>query len=208
MEVKLKWITPEAEKEIVEIARVSSNRSDKQEDPVPLINYMLKHKHWSPFEMVNICIDITTSRAIGRQILRHRSFSFQEFSQRYAAVTAFEPIELRAKASKNRQSSEEVINPELWGIPANVLVDEFIESADQLYNKLLEEGVAKECARMVLPACAQTRMYMNGTLRSWIHFISLRDEEHAQKESQEIAKLIKGIIIKELPLVSKALNWV
>jgi len=203
MKVELKTITPNAEVNIVEIARVSSPRKDKSEAPEGLINYLIKNKHWSPFEMSNMVIEIVTSKSIAIQLLRHRSFSFQEFSQRYAKVEAMEPVELRLQAEKNRQSSTDIIESK----HLKNMVDNTIERCQQTYDKLLEAGVAKECARMVLPMCSQTRLYMNGTIRSWIHFLQIRDDSHAQLEAQLIAKEIKKIFIRELPIISKALNY-
>lgn len=207
MKVELKWITPNAEKEIVEIARVSSSREKKDENPEKLLSYLIKNRHWSPFEMANMCISIHTSRAIGRQILRHRSFTFQEFSQRYAVATEFEPIELREQAVKNRQSSSLVFDPLIGGgnkishIPASKRINSILDKINELYGLLIENGVAKECARMILPGCTSTHLYMNGTIRSWIHFLQIRDDSHAQKESQNIAQEIKKILKNEMPVV-------
>lgn len=223
MEVKLKAITPEIEKTIVEIARVSSSRKDKSAQPEGLINYLIRNKHWSPFEHGYITMDIETSKAIGIQLLRHRSFTFQEFSQRYQDVNKvsdegmFEEIEIRRQATDNRQSSEEVFDPELpnpmgWNylMPNTVskqLEEDFLPRVQQLYKDMLEVGVAREQARMILPMATKTRIYMTGNVRSWIHFIGLRDDKHAQKEAQELARAVKAILIKELPLISKALGW-
>jgi thymidylate synthase (FAD) len=219
MEVKLKVITPEAEKTIVEIARVSSSREDKTENPEGLINYLIKHSHWSPFEHAYVTFEIETSKAIGIQLLRHRSFTFQEFSQRYAKVTKFEHIEIRRQATNNRQSSTEVFNPKIMEssmedknhlVPiasADSLINNTLNTINYCYNKLLEAGVAKECARMILPMCASTTIYMTGNIRSWIHFLQIRDDAHAQKEIQLIAKEIKKIFIEQLPIISKSLNF-
>lgn len=219
MEVRLQSITPNIEQNIVEIARVSSSRKDKNEKPEGLINYLIKNKHWSPFEHGTITMEIDTSKAIGIQLLRHRSFTFQELSQRYAVVGACEPIELREQAKNNRQSSEDIFDPIIpttWqyremGDDAPVLaskaIQEFLDSSKTLYKKLLEAGVARECARMVLPMATSTKIYMTGTVRSWIHMIDIRDDSHAQKEAQLIAKEMKSIFITELPLISKALEW-
>jgi len=217
MKTELKWITPKAEEEIVEIARVSSTRSDKKTDYVKLIQYLINSKHWSPFEMANMCISITTSRAIGRQILRHRSFTFQEFSQRYGRITNFEPIEIRKQSLKNRQGSQidfnnsnknqfdPILGPSSLGIKASKHIESLLEKIKLTYNLLLMEGVAKECARMILPGNTQTHMYMNGTIRSWIHFLQLRDDAHAQKEAVEIAREIKTIFRKEMPIIYNAI---
>lgn len=212
MKVLLQNITPNAEVNIVEIARVSSSRKDKTEAPEGLINYLIKNRHWSPFEHASITFDITTSKAIGIQLLRHRSFTFQEFSQRYAKVENIEPIELRKQAEKNRQSSEDVFDPfivPLSGPPttASNAVLKVIDEIQYLYNKLIDAGVAKECARMILPMATQTRIYMTGTVRSWIHFLDIRDDAHAQKEVQLIARAIKQLFVQELPIISKALGY-
>lgn len=215
MKVSLKSITPNAEVNIVEIARVSSNRLDKSEKPEGLINYLIKNKHWSPFEHSYMTVEIETSKAIGIQLLRHRSFTFQEFSQRYAKVDEYEPFELRRQAEKNRQSSEEVFNPKIWmddnvvgwEAEAEKMIQLHIQQTFKLYEALLKAGVAKECARMVLPMCTKTTIYMTGSIRSWIHMLEIRDDAHAQKEVQLIAKEIKNLFIKELPIISNALNW-
>lgn len=223
MKVKLKSITPNAEENIVEIARVSSSRTDKTEKPEGLINYLIKNKHWSPFQHSYLTFEIVTSKAIGIQLLRHLSFTFQEFSQRYAKVEAMETIELRKQADKNRQSSTDSIlhielgkssyksaHPDYQSIEHQILFDKVRRALDHtfdLYNELLEAGVAKECARFILPMATQTTIYMTGSVRSWIHFLQLRDDGHAQKEAQLIAKDIKTIFKKELPIISTALGW-
>ena len=213
MNVKLQSITPKIEENIVEIARVSSSRKDKTEDPSGLINYLIKNKHWSPFEHGFLTMEIDTSKAIGIQLLRHRSFTFQEFSQRYATVTQMEPIELREQHTDNRQSSSEVFDPLLKNsfgndARASVEIANIINQSQYLYEKLLNAGVARECARMVLPMATSTKIYMTGSVRSWIHMIDIRDDSHAQKEAQLIAKEMKSIFIEELPSISKALGWV
>ncbi len=194
---------------IVYIARVSnpSNQlntgtSDK------LIAYMAKNKHWSPFEMVDMTVEITTSRGIAQQILRHRSFSFQEFSQRYAEVTDFEDIILRKSGATNRQSSLEVFDPKLNGnnIEASRLIAAHIKESEFLYKSLLESGVAKECARFVLPITTQTKIYMKGSIRSWIHYLQIRTDGHAQLEHREVAFEILQIFKDNFPMISKALE--
>lgn len=200
MQVKLKSITPEAEVNIVEIARVSSTRENKKEKPEGLINYLIKNKHWSPFEHSYMTLEIVTSMAIGEQLLRHRSFTFQKLSGRYAEMSEFEPIELRRQAEKNRQSSTDVMDT-----PKEVF--ELLDETRRIYKRLIELGVARECARMILPACTRTRMFMTGSVRSWIHFLEIRDDEHAQKEAQLIAKEAKKIFIENLPIISKALGY-
>lgn len=221
MEVKLKSITPNAEVNIVEIARVSSSRVDKSESPEKLIQYLINNKHWSPFEHSFLTFEIVTSKAIGIQLLRHRSFTFQEFSQRYAKVENIEPIELREQAVSNRQSSVEVFDPLLnsWSDwiteeneepkseKASEIIRNYLHLGKNIYDNLLDNGVAKECARMILPMCTQTTIYMTGSIRSWIHFLAIRDDGHAQLEAQLIAKEIKKIFITECPVISKALNY-
>lgn len=214
MKVTLLNATPNAEEHIVEVARVSSSRKDKKSKPEGLLNYLIKHKHWSPFEHGHVTFEIETSKAIGIQLIRHRSFSFQEFSQRYQDVNKlgdiFEPIELRSQCEDNRQSSVEVIDPMIQmetNQPASETISAFFGKAHSLYNKLLEAGVARETARMVLPLATTTKIHMTGSIRSWIHFLELRDDEHAQKEIQLVAKEIKKYFVKEFPVISKALEY-
>ena len=211
MEVKLISITEpnilssgSAEELIAYCARVSnpSNQDNKQTAP-RLLKFLIKHKHWSPFEMVDMTVEIKTSRAIAAQILRHRSFSFQEFSQRYSQATDIEPIELRKQAESNRQSSEEVIDEPV----INNVVKHSIDTALMTYEKLITQGVAKEQARMVLPLATQTTMYMKGSIRSWVHYIDLRTEQNTQKEHRLIAEECKNILIANLPTVAEALEW-
>jgi len=206
--------TPNAEETIVEIARVSSKRTDKKSKPEGLINYLIKHKHWSPFEHASMTLEIETSKAIGIQLIRHRSFTFQEFSQRYQDVNLlgdmFENVELRKQAEDNRQSSTETFDPIIQmeaTVPASEVIRSLLGKTQSIYNKLLEAGVARETARMILPLCTKTKIYMTGTLRSWIHFFELRDDEHAQKEIQEIAKEGKELFKQQFPVLSNALNY-
>ena len=200
--VSLVHSTKDGDNLIAYMARVSnpSNQNNTQTSP-KLIRYLIKHKHWSPFEMVDMCVEIKTCRAIAAQILRHRSFSFQEFSQRYSAATDMEPIELRSKAETNRQSSSDVIDdPVLKNV-----VQHSIDTAMMTYDKLITQGVAKEQARMVLPLTTQTTMYMKGSIRSWIHYIDLRTEENTQKEHRDIAEECKSILKEHFPNVAEAL---
>ena len=207
MKVELKSITPDIESTIVEIARVSSTRKDKTINPEGLIKYLIDNNHWSPFEMASICFEIETSKAIGIQLLRHRSFSFQEFSQRYAEVQSFEQIEFRKQCENNRQSSTESVDL-FSDYQFYRDIDKHLQKSFDLYLELIDKGVAKECARMILPMCSTTTIYMSGTVRSWIHFLAIRDDEHSQKEMQLIAKEIKKIFIQELPNISKSLDYV
>tara|TARA_Y100001963_G_scaffold154636_1_gene243847 strand:- start:123 stop:740 length:618 start_codon:yes stop_codon:yes gene_type:complete len=193
-----------AEDIIAYCARVSnpSNQNNKTTAP-KLLKFLIKHKHWSPFELANMCVEIKTSRAIAAQILRHRSFSFQEFSQRYSEATEMEPLELRAPAEKNRQSSSDIITDENLNKMANMIM----EASKDFYDDMISNGVAKECARMILPLGTQTTMYMNGSVRSWIHYIDLRTEENTQKEHREVAEAVKQIFTKQFPNTSEALGW-
>jgi len=214
MQVKLLNITPNAEEHIVEIARVSSSRKDKKTNAAGLLKYLVRHKHWSPFEHSHATFEIETSKAIGIQLIRHRSFSFQEFSQRYQDVNKldemFENIELRAQCEDNRQSSTEIINPSMLLYPkgtAEGAIECHFENCHKLYNDLLAAGVAREQARMVLPLATTTKIQMTGSIRSWIHFLELRDDSHAQKEIQLISKEIKQQLKSNLPIISEALNF-
>ena len=214
MKVTLLNVTPNAEDHIVEVARVSSSRKNKKDNPDGLLRYLVQHKHWSPFEHGHATFEIETSKAIGIQLIRHRSFAFQEFSQRYQDVnhlgSIFEPIELREQCEDNRQSSTEIIDPMIQmesNQSASETIDAFLGKAHSLYNKLLEAGVAREQARMVLPLATTTKIHMTGSIRSWIHFLELRDDDHAQKEIQTVAKEIKRIFISEFPIISKGLKY-
>ena len=194
-------------------ARVSNPKNQTNTKTAPkLLKFLIKHKHWSPFELASMCVEIKTSRAIAAQILRHRSFSFQEFSQRYSKTQQLEPLELREQAEKNRQSSTDVVDPFLTddykNIPASMAISEHLNKGIKLYDELIEAGVAKESARMILPLTTETTMYMNGTIRSWVHYINLRTEQNTQKEHRDIANKIKEIFIKQFPNTSEALDWV
>lgn len=185
-------------------ARVSNPSNQMNHESAPrLLAYLIKHKHWSPFEMVDMCVEIKTSRAIAAQILRHRSFSFQEFSQRYSVATEIEKIELRKQAEKNRQSSEDVITDPV----INNVTRHAIDTAVQTYNKLITQGVAKEQARMVLPLATSSTLYMKGNVRSWIHYIDLRAQQDTQKEHRDIALKCKEILVNNFPETAKALKW-
>ena len=199
------------EEMIVYAARVSSSRKDKFDNPAGLLKYCIDNKHWSIFEHGTITMEIVTSKAIGIQLLRHRSFTFQEFSQRYAKVTEIEPIEIRRQAIKNRQSSEEVFNPSInvtegINFKATEIVDNLLNHSLNVYNKLIEAGVAKECARMVLPMATQTTIYMTGTIRSWLSFLNIRLDNHAQKEIVELSIEIAKLIAVECPTITKSCN--
>lgn len=189
---------------VVYIARASnpSNQLNTATGP-KLLNYCIKHQHWSPFEQVDMTLEIVTSRAISAQIIRHKSFSFQEFSQRYAEVVSLEPVELRKQAEKNRQSSSELIPERSW-LNNEVLVLQ--ERAKRLYSELTKAGVARECARMILPLSTTTTIYMKGSIRSWIHYIELRTKEDSQKEHREVALLAKQVFSNQFPIISQALK--
>ena len=183
-------------------ARVSNPTNQLNSETAPnLLKFLIKHKHWSPFEMVDMTMQIKTSRAIAAQILRHRSFSFQEFSQRYSEIQDLEPLQIRKQAKKNRQSSLEPLEDALL----ITKIREHMGKSVSLYKNLIKAGAAKESARMILPLNTQTTMYMKGSLRSWIHYIELRTEENTQKEHRDIAEACKNIFKENLPTVSKAL---
>ena len=216
MKVTLLNVTPNAEDHIVEVARVSSSRKNKKDKPDGLLRYLVQHKHWSPFEHGHATFEIETSKAIGIQLIRHRSFAFQEFSQRYQDVnrleSMFEPIELRSQCEDNRQSSVDIIDPKLpilgeEGSPASEIIKGHLDLTHRLYNKLLDAGVAREQARMILPLTTKTKIHMTGSIRSWVHFLELRDDSHAQKEIQLVAQEIKRIFIREFPIISNALKY-
>jgi len=192
---------------IVYIARVS-NPSNQLNfgTSEKLLAYMVRNKHWSPFEMCDMTVEIVTSRGIAQQILRHRSFSFQEFSQRYAEVTDFEPVQLRMSGSTNRQSSTEIFDPVMDGGKASLVIMEHLKKSEALYKSLIREGVAKECARFILPITTQTKIYMKGSVRSWIHYLQIRTDEHTQMEHREIANEILNIFKLKFPIITNALN--
>lgn len=199
--VKLIWATPDAEKHILYMARVSSPKQDSSD--TRLLTYLLKHKHVSPFEMANMCVEINTSRAISAQILRHRSFSFQEFSQRYAENTGILGYAARRQDTKNRQNSLDDLPMEVneW---FQIEQLSLFQNAMDLYQQAINKGIAKECARMVLPMATATKLYMNGTLRSWIHYLESRTHEATQLEHREIALEIEAIFAEQFPIIHKA----
>ena len=210
MTVKLVSVTPDAEQLMAYIARVSNPSNQDNEKYAGLLKYCIKHNHWSVFEQSTMTLEIETTRAIAAQILRHRSFTFQEFSQRYAASTALGEIdlpELRKQDLKNRQNSTDDLDPNLVDKFERQMITLF-SSAKSLYTQMLDAGVAKECARMVLPLCTPTRIYMTGSCRSWIHYINLRSSHGTQKEHMDIAKECQKVFIKQFPAVSEALEWV
>jgi len=210
-QVKLISVTPEAEKTIAYIARVSNPNNQDNECYSKLLSYCIKNNHWSVFEQAFLSLEINTTRAIAAQILRHRSFTFQEFSQRYAdtnLLTEEIPLpELRRQDTKNRQNSIDDLDPELVSAFQRRAKMLFAET-QELYTDMLEAGVAKECARFVLPLATSTRIYMTGSIRSWITYISLREKNGTQKEHMDIAKACKQIFSEQFPVCTIALGGV
>ena len=205
---ELVWVTPDAGKLIGKIARVSNPKNEDNPNVEGLIRYLIKHKHWSPFEMASMCVEIKTTRAIAPQILRHRSFTFQEFSQRYAIPTETFPTvlpELRRQDTKNRQNSIDDLPSETTEFMKDKIDSHFREAVD-LYNYMIDKGVAKECARSVLPINTCTRLYMSGTIRSWLHYIDLRGDNGTQLEHMSIARSIGEILDTEVPTISRAMR--
>jgi thymidylate synthase (FAD) len=208
---KLIWSTPEAENIISYCARVSSPKNQEKFDTAPkLLKYCIENGHWSIFEMAGMCVEIETSRAIAQQILRHRSFSFQEFSQRYADVNIIGSIvnyDARRQDVKNRQNSIDDLPSETkeWFASKTTQLSDL---AFKAYNEALDKGIAKECARFLLPLSTTTKLYMNGTVRSWIHYLQLRTGNGTQKEHADIAKEVRdSIFIPAFPNISEALGW-
>jgi thymidylate synthase (FAD) len=205
MNVRLISVTPDAEKTIMYCARVS-NPANQDSQNTKLLDYCIKHGHWSVFEMANMVVEIETSRAIAQQILRHRSFSFQEFSQRYAEAQGFETYNARSQDLKNRQNSVDNMSNEdkEWFLEAQNQVQ---ENCERLYNLALRKNIAKEQARFLLPLSTTTKLYMNGTIRSWLHFLDLRCGNGTQLEHKQIADKIKEIFIEQFPNTARAKNW-
>ena len=201
---ELVWITPNAEALIAKIARVSNPNNENNPKYEKLIRYLIEHKHWSPFEMASMCVEIKTTRAIAAQILRHRSFSFQEFSQRYSeAIDAHVP-QLRRQDKKNRQNSIDDLDIGLK-LEFQDRIDNLFDDSFDLYNDMLAHGVAKECARSVLPLNTETRLYMSGTIRSWLHYVDLRADDDTQLEHRAIASSIGEILASEVRSVARAM---
>jgi thymidylate synthase (FAD) len=203
--VELVHVTPDAESLIAYMARVSNPNNQDNPESERLIKYLIKHRHWSPFEMVNMCVQIETTRSVAAQILRHRSFSFQEFSQRYAQVTEPSSIpQLRRQDLKNRQNSTDDL-PINTVKEFNVKINSLFDLSEALYEEMLLAGVAKECARDVLPLASPTKLYMNGTLRSWLHYTDLRCANGTQHEHKQIADQVKSLIEQQFPTVYAAM---
>lgn len=202
-QVSLVWVTPDAENLVARMARVSNPGNQNNPATAPkLLKYLIENKHWSPFEMVNVCMEIETTRDIARQILRHRSFSFQEFSQRYAVSEGFiQNSQARMQDTKNRQNSfysDDISIQNWWEGAQRRLTDE----AKFLYSAALDKGIAKEVARKLLPeGLTMSKMYMNGTLRSWLHYIDIRCEAATQKEHRDVAEQCRDIIFAEFPTI-------
>lgn len=203
---RLVSVTPDAEQTIVYCARVSNPAGQDNDDYVKLIRYLIKHKHWSPFEMANMVVEINTNRGISAQILRHRSFSYQEFSQRYSDVRSLgDPAmpHLRRQDQKNRQNS-------IDDLPAELIssyyrrISQLFEDSQHLYQEMVSKGVAKECARGILPIASPTRLYMNGTIRSWVHYLQIRSGVETQLEHRQIALEIMKIFKQNLPTIYEA----
>ena len=204
-QVSLVWVTPAAEQKIAYMARVSNPANqDNPDTAAKLLKYLIKNKHWSPFEMVNVCMEIETTRDIARQILRHRSFSFQEFSQRYAVSEGFiQNSQARLQDEKNRQNSlyTDDVSLQYWweGIQRRI-----VDETKFLYTAALDKGIAKEVARKLLPeGLTMSKMYMNGTLRSWLHYIDIRCDSATQKEHREVAEQCRDIIFTEFPTIKE-----
>ena len=210
MEVKLISVSPDSEKHMAYCARVSNPNNQENENYAGLLRYCIKHQHWSIFEQAFMTLEINTTRGLAAQILRHRSFTFQEFSQRYADTNLLnsniELPELRRQDTKNRQNSIDDVPEEQTKMLLGRIQNYFNEGLD-LYNELLREGIAKECARFVLPLATPTRIYMSGSVRSWIHYIDLRSGHGTQKEHMDIANACKSIFTEQFPTVSEALQW-
>lgn len=208
-QVKLISVTPDAEKNIAYCARVSNPNNQDNENISGLLNYCIKHNHWSIFEMAFMTLEINTTRGLATQILRHRSFTYQEFSQRYADASflgeEIPMFELRRQDNKNRQNSIDDI-PQETVVKYNVLIREHFAKAKGIYDQMLKDGIAKECARFILPLATPTRLYMSGSVRSWIHYISLREKNGTQKEHMNIAKECKKIFCEQFPTVAEALG--
>ena len=203
-------VTPDAEEQIVYMARVSNPKNQSNMETAPrLVKYLIKHKHWSPFEMASMQVEINTTRAIAAQVLRHRSFSFQEFSQRYSAVGDLPAIaipHLRTQDLKNKQASHDDLDPEVKERLERE-IERLYANANDLYQFALSKGVAKECARSILPLGTPTRMFMSGSLRSWIHYIQIRSGIETQLEHRLIAEDCKKIFIQQFPNIAEALEW-
>ena len=211
MSVKLISVTPDAEKMMAYVARVSNPNNQENPNYAKLLGYCIKHNHWSVFEQAFMTLEIETTRGLAAQVLRHRSFTYQEFSQRYADSSLLAekiPLpELRRQDTKNRQNSIDDVDP-FTNQKFEMLMQQHFSQAMDLYKRMLDEGIAKECARFVLPLATPTRMYMSGSVRSWIHYINLRSANGTQKEHMDIAEACKNIFVEQFPTCAEALEWV
>jgi thymidylate synthase (FAD) len=209
-QIKLISVTPDAEKTIAYCARVSNPNNQNNDNYAKLLKYCIDHQHWSIFEHGFMSIEINTTRGLAAQILRHRSFTFQEFSQRYADTTLLADdiplFELRRQDTKNRQNSIDDIDQEIV-VRWNSKLREHFAKSKAIYDGMIKDGIAKECARFVLPLATPTRLYMSGSIRSWIHYIQLRSSNGTQKEHMLIAEECKSIFIEQFPIISEALGW-
>ena len=209
-EVKLISVTPDAEKHMAYVARVSNPQNQDNEKFAGLLRYCIQHGHWSVFEQAFMTLEINTTRGLAAQILRHRSFTYQEFSQRYADVSYIRediPLpELRRQDTKNRQNSIDDIDP-ITQQDFEIDMRKHFDQSIDLYKKMLHAGVAKECARFVLPLATPTRIYMTGSVRSWVHYIDLRSAHGTQKEHMDLVENVRKIFVEQFPIVSQALEW-
>ena len=210
-QIKLVSVTPDAEKTMGYVARVSNPNNQENPKVAGLLSYCIKHGHWSVFEQAHMTVEINTTRGLAAQILRHRSFKYQEFSQRYADVSYLRehiPLpELRSQDDKNRQNSIDDVDSKIVEKYNKKMRAQFDASID-LYKEMLHDGIAKECARFVLPLATPTRLYMTGSVRSWIHYIELRSAHGTQKEHMELVENVRKVFIEQFPIVSQALDWV
>ena len=210
-QIKLVSVTPDAEKTIAYVARVSNPQNQENEKFAGLLRYCIKHGHWSVFEQAFMTLEINTTRGLAAQILRHRSFTYQEFSQRYQDVSHIRediPLpQLRSQDEKNRQNSIDDVDPAVVEKFNNKMRKHFDASID-LYKEMLHDGIAKECARFVLPLATPTRLYMTGSVRSWIHYIELRSAHGTQKEHMDLVENVRKVFKEQFPTVSEALEWV
>jgi len=209
-QIKLVSVTPDAEQHMAYVARVSNPKNQDNDKFAGLLKYCIQHGHWSVFEQAFMTVEINTTRGLAAQILRHRSFTFQEFSQRYADTNLLDSVipvpDLRSQDLKNRQNSNDDIPQEKKEEYQALIARHFSEAMD-LYNALLQEGVAKECARFVLPLATPTRIYMTGSVRSWVHYIDLRSAHGTQKEHMDVVAEIRKIFAEQFPTVAEALDW-
>ena len=208
--VKLVTVTPEAEKTMGYVARVSNPNNQDNPKVAGLLKYCIKHNHWSVFEQAHMTVEIETTRGLAAQILRHRSFTYQEFSQRYADSSLLGntiPLPaLRRQDEKNRQNSIDDIDP-LTQQDFEIKMQRHFVDGMKLYKEMLDNGIAKECARFVLPLATPTRLYMTGSVRSWIHYIDLRSANGTQKEHMDIANAVRDVFVEQFPICAEALEW-